>query len=226
MPDRPAGEDTLLCHVGNDPFAHHGIVNPPVFHASTVLYPTVAALEHSLRDRFAQVSYGRYGTPTTFAFEEAVAALEGGERAMALPSGLAAITVALTTFLKAGDHLLMTDSVYAPVRSFCQGFLARFGVEITYYDPLIGAGIADLIRPETRIVYLESPGSLTFEVQDVPAIAAAAHRAGALVAIDNTWATPLFLKPLSLGADIVIHAATKYLVGHSDAMLGVLVASA
>jgi cystathionine beta-lyase len=225
MPDRPVGEDTVLCHAGNDPFANHGIVNPPVFHASTVLFPTVAALEHSLRDRFAQVSYGRYGTPTTFAFEQAVAALEGGEQAMALPSGLAAISVALTSFLEAGDHLLMTDSVYQPVRSFCDRFLKRFGVETTYYDPLAGAGIAALIRPTTRVVYVESPGSLTFEVQDLPAIAGAAHAAGALVIVDNTWATPLFCKPLRLGADVVVHAATKYLVGHSDAMLGVAVAS-
>src|SRR4051812_31544729 len=163
MPDHP-GDDTVLCHAGNDPFANYGIVNPPVFHASTVLFPTVAALEHSVRDRFAHVHYGRYGTPTTFALEQAVAALEGGVKAMALPSGLAAITVALMSFLKVGDHLLMTDSVYGPVRSLCGHLLERFGVEVTYFDPLIGSGIAALIRPSTRIVYLESPGSLTFEV--------------------------------------------------------------
>jgi cystathionine beta-lyase len=190
------------------------------------LFPTVAALEHSLRDRFAHVHYGRYGTPTTFAFEQAVAALEGGEKAMALPSGLGAITVALTSFTRAGDHVLVTDSVYEPVRSLCGNFLERFGVEVTYFDPRAGAGLAPLMRPNTRIVYLESPGSLTFEVQDVPAIAAVAHGGGALVVVDNTWATPLFCKPLRLGADIVLHAATKYLVGHSDAMLGVVVASA
>ena len=143
---------------------------------------------------------------------------------MTLPTGLAAINVALMSFLDSGDHILVSDSVYEPVRTLCDRQLSRFGITATYYDPLIGAGIAALIRPNTRIVYLESPGSLTFEVQDVPAIAAAAHAAGALVVLDNTWATPLFQKPLRLGADIVIHAATKYIVGHSDAMLGIVVA--
>ena len=224
MSERRHHDDTLLSHAGNAPAAHHGIVNPPVYHASTILFPTVAAMEASLEDRFAHVHYGRYGTPTTFAFEEAVAALEGGEKAMTLPSGLAAITVALMSFLRSGDHILVTDSVYGPVRSLCDSLLDRFGVATTYYDPLIGAGIAELIRPNTRIVYLESPGSLSFDVQDVPAIAAAAHAAGTLTILDNTWATPLFHKPLRHGVDIVLHAATKYFVGHSDAMLGVVVA--
>jgi cysteine-S-conjugate beta-lyase len=216
-------DDTLIGHAGCRPQDNHGIINPPVYHASTVLFPSVAALEEAVRDRFDRVYYGRYGTPTTFALEEAVAALEQGDRAIALPSGLAAIAATLTALLKAGDHLLMVDSAYEPVRTLCNRTLARFGVTTTYYDPLIGAGIADLIRPETRLVYLESPGSLTFEVQDVPAIAAAAHAAGALVAMDNTWATPLFFKPFRHGADISIHAATKYIVGHSDAMLGLVV---
>ncbi|WP_119458486.1 cystathionine beta-lyase [Rhodospirillaceae bacterium SYSU D60014] len=216
-------DDTLIGHAGCRPQDNHGIINPPVYHASTVLFPSVAALEEAVRDRFDRVYYGRYGTPTTFALEEAVAALEQGDRAIALPSGLAAIAATLTALLKAGDHLLMVDSVYEPVRTLCNRTLARFGVTTTYYDPLIGAGVADLIRPETRLVYLESPGSLTFEVQDIPAIAAAAHAAGALVAMDNTWATPLFFKPFRHGVDISIHAATKYIVGHSDAMLGLVV---
>ncbi len=227
MSDLPFKDDTLIGHAGNRPWAHRGVVNPPVYHASTILFPTMAEMEESIRhiNEPGRVHYGRYGTPTTFALEEAVARLEGGEQAIALPSGLAAITVALTAFLGSGDHLLMVDTVYGPARKFCAGALARFGVETTFYDPLIGAGIADLIRPNTRVVYLESPGSLTFEVQDVPAIAAAAHAAGARVMIDNTWATPLYFKPFRHGVDVSIHAATKYIVGHSDAMLGVIVTS-
>jgi cysteine-S-conjugate beta-lyase len=225
MSETSSDDLTLLAHAGNRPAENHGIINPPVYHASTVLFPTVAAFEASLEDRYSHVHYGRYGTPTTFALEEAVAALEGGEKAFALPTGLAAINVALMSFLGGGDHILVSDSVYAPVRTLCDRLLSRFGITATYYDPMIGGGIAELIRPNTRIVYLESPGSLTFEVQDVPAIAAAAHAAGALVVLDNTWATPLFQKPLRHGVDIVIHAATKYIVGHSDAMLGIIVAA-
>ena len=217
------GSETLLTHAGNHPEDNHGIVNPPVYHASTVLFPTVEKLEHAQKDRLSGVYYGRYGTPTTFALEEAVGALEGGGRAIALPSGLAAIGATLLSLLQTGDHLLMVDSAYGPARGICDKTLARFGIETTYYDPLVGAGIADLMRPNTRLVYLESPGSLTFEVQDVPAIVAAAHAKGALVALDNTWATPLFFRALDHGVDIVIHAATKYIVGHSDAMLGIVV---
>ncbi len=225
MPDKKNyAMDTLLTHAGNHPEVNHGIVNPPVYHASTVLYRTVAQMERAQKDRLSGVFYGRYGTPTTFALEEAVAALEGGGRALALPSGLAAIGATLMSLLKAGDHLLMVDSVYGPARALCDKTLARFGIETTYYDPLVGGGIADLMRPNTRLVYLESPGSLTFEVQDVPAIVAAAHAKGALAVMDNTWATPLLFRALGHGIDIVIHAATKYIVGHSDAMLGVIVA--
>jgi cystathionine beta-lyase len=224
MNDDSLRDETLLGHAGNHPAENHGIVNPPVYHASTVLFPSVAALEAAVRDKFAQVYYGRLGTPTTFALEEAVAALEGGDRALALPSGLAAIVATLTALLKAGDHLLMVDSVYEPVRTFCDRTLARFGIETTYYDPHVGAGIAELITPATRIVYVESPGSLTFEVQDIPAIAAAAHAAGALVVMDNTWATPLFFKSFRHGVDVSIHSATKYIGGHSDLMLGLVVA--
>ena len=153
-----------------------------------------------------------------------MAALEGGHRGVVVSSGLAAVMVTLIAFLKAGDHLLVTDSVYAPTRvRACDGILKRNGVETTYYDPLIGAEIASLIRPNTRIVFVESPGSQTFEVQDVPAIAAAAAARGCLTVCDNTWAAGLFFKPLSHGVDIVIQAATKYIVGHADAMLGVIV---
>jgi cystathionine beta-lyase len=217
-------DDTLICHAGNSPQANHGVINPPVYHASTVLFPTLADLASAERNRYAKTTYGLFGTPTTFAFEEALAALEGQGKAMALPSGLAAITVTLLAFLKAGDHLLVADSAYRPTRIFCDDLLMRLGVETTYYDPCIGAGIDALIRPNTRMVYVESPGSLTFEIQDIPAIAAAAHGAGALVVADSTWATPLFLKSLGLGADIVVHAVTKYIAGHSDLMMGAIVA--
>ena len=224
MPDKKNyAMDTLLTHAGNHPEHNYGIINPPVYHASTILFPTIEKMEQAQKERLSGMSYGRWGTPTTFAFEEAVAALEGGGRALALPSGLAAIGATLLSLLKAGDHLLMVDTVYGPARGLCDKTLARFGIEVTYYDPLIGAGVADLLRPNTRLVYLESPGSLTFEVQDVPAIVAAAHAKGTLAVMDNTWATPLLFRALDQGIDIVIYAATKYFVGHSDAMLGAIV---
>ncbi|MGQ9372068.1 cystathionine beta-lyase [Azospirillum sp. A39] len=220
---KDAKQDTVIAHAGRDPDANFGIVNPPVYHASTVLFPSLAALEASDRAPFDGVNYGRIGTPTSSAFETAVAELEGGHRAVVAASGLAAIATALSAFTKAGDHVLVTDSAYGPTRRFCNEVLARYGVETEYYDPRIGAGIAGLIRANTSAVYLESPGSLTFEVQDVPAIAAAAKAAGAAVLMDNTWATPLFFKPFAHGVDVSIHAATKYLVGHADAMLGLMV---
>jgi cystathionine beta-lyase len=214
--------DTLLVHAGSAPAEQKGAVNPPVYHASTVLFPTVAELEESVRRRNepGHFHYGRFGTPTAHVLEQALAPLEGADHALVLPSGVAAIAATLLAHCGSGDHLLMVDSVYGPARSMCNTLLRRMGIETEFYDPRIGAGIAARIRPNTKLVYLESPGSLTFEVQDLPAIAEAAHRAGAVVAVDNTWATPLFHNPLALGADLVIHAATKYIVGHSDAMLG------
>jgi cystathionine beta-lyase len=169
------------------------------------------------------IRYGLLGTPTTFALEEAVAAIEGGYRAMLMSSGLAAVTAPLQACLKSGDHVLMVDSVYGPARNFCDKVLTRCGVETTYYDPLIGEGIARLMRPNTRVVYVESPGSLTFEVQDVPAIAAAAHASGTKVLMDNTWASPWLFPSFAHGVDVSIHAATKYIVGHSDVMLGAVI---
>jgi cystathionine beta-lyase len=173
--------------------------------------------------RFDVIRYGLLGTPTTFALEEAVAAIEGGYRATLMSSGLAAVTAPLQACLKNGDHLLMVDSVYGPGRSFCDKVLTRCGVETTYYDPLIGEGIARLMRPNTKVVYVESPGSLTFEVQDVPTIAAVAHAHGAKVLMDNTWASPWLFRSFEHGVDVSIHAATKYIVGHSDALLGAVV---
>ncbi len=213
-------KDTVLTTAGRDAKANHGIVNPPVYHASTVTFPTVKALEEAEKDMLGRVYYGRFGTPTTFAFEEAVAALEGGARAISLPSGLSAITVALLSFLKCGDHLLMTDGAYSPTRKFCDIMLKDFGVATTYYDPMIGGEIRALMRPETKVVFAESPGSLTFEIQDIPAIAKAARDCGVVTIIDNTWSAGFFFDPFAHGVDVSVQAATKYIVGHSDAMLG------
>ncbi len=213
-------DDTLLTHAGLDPHANHGIVNPPVYHASTVLSRT---LEDYLARGSAKVRYGRSGTPTSFALEDAVTELEGGTGAVSTPSGLAAITTALLACAKAGDHVLMTDSAYQPTRRFCDTALTKFGVEVEYYDPLIGGDIAGLIRPHTSVVFVESPGSLTFEVQDLPAIAEAARRAGATVIADNTWGAGYYYRPLALGADIVLQAGTKYIVGHADTTIGIIV---
>ncbi|MBO6783663.1 MAG: cystathionine beta-lyase [Alphaproteobacteria bacterium] len=214
-------DETLLASGGRDPESNHGIVNPPVYHASTVTRPTLAEWQN--RDYTKDVVYGRMGTPTQKALEEAVALVEGGDRAIAVSSGLASITIALSAFVEQGDHLLVTDSAYFPTRNFCNNVLAKYGVETTYYDPLIGGGIADLIRDNTKVVFTEAPGSQTFEVQDIPAIAEAAHARGAVVINDNTWGTPLYFKSFERGIDVSVHAATKYIVGHSDAMLGVIV---
>ena len=223
--DSKLGADTLLTRLGRDPARQNRAVNPPVYHASTLAFETVAEFEAAAAGKFDKgtLYYGRYGMPTTFALESAVAELEGGYGAIAMSTGLAAITCALLTFLRAGDHVLVTDSAYEPARHVTDELLGRFGVEASYFDPLIGAGIGELIRPNTRLVYLESPGSVTFEVQDVPAIAAAAHRAGLVVLFDNTWASPLYFKPFAHGVDVSIQAATKYIVGHADAMLGMIV---
>jgi cystathionine beta-lyase len=216
--------DTRLVTGGRDPFAFHGFVNPPVVHASTVLYPTA---EEFIAHK-AKYVYGRRGTPTSEAFETALQEIEGPDCAgvVLLPSGLAAISVALLSVLQAGDHILVTDSVYLPTRKFCDGVLTRYGVTTTYYDPLIGSGIAALMQPNTRAVFVEAPGSLSFEMQDIPAIAAAAHAKGALVLMDNTWATPLYFRAFDKGVDLSIQAGTKYIGGHSDLMLGTVSANA
>ena len=221
-------EDTLIVTAGRDPESNHGIVNPPVYHASTVLFPTVAALEKSQKQRLDSntVYYGRFGTPTTFAFQNAIAQLDGGHRAFAVASGKCAILVSLMAFLKSGDHLLMVDSAYGPTSALCNGLLTRFGVTTTFYDPLIGSDIANLIRPETQVVFTESPGSQTFEIQDIGVISRTAHENDCVVVMDNTWATSLFFKPFEHGVDVIVQAATKYILGHSDAMLGVITTNA
>ena len=212
-------DDTLLGHSGNAPFENHGIINPPVYHASTILFPTLDAFRNAST---AKVRYGRRGTPTSFALEEAITELERGHGTIAVPSGMAAIGSALLACLKAGDHLLVTDSVYGPTRHFCETTLKRYGVETEYYDPLIGGDIERLMRPETRVVFVEAPGTGTFEIQDIPAISAAAHKGGALVIADNTWGAGYYFKPLTKGADVVVQAGTKYVVGHSDTMMGLV----
>jgi cystathionine beta-lyase len=216
---RPA---TRLVRTGRDADLTGPFVNPPVVHASTVLFDSV----DEMIARKSRYLYGRWGTPTLEAMEQAVSDLEGAAGTVLSPSGLAAISTALLSCLSAGDHLLMVDCAYYPSRHLTETVLKRFGVETTFFDPAIGAGIRDLFQPRTRAVYLEVPGSLTFEMQDLPAIAAAAHEGGATVIVDNTWATPLYYRPLALGADIVVHAGTKYFGGHSDVMLGTASATA
>ena len=214
-------KDTTLTSAGRKSRAHVGVVNTPVYRASTILYPDLAALDaHAM-----PFTYGRHGNPTTQSLEEAVAELEGAAAVSLAPSGLGAVTSAILSVCNAGDHLLMVDTCYAPTRIFCDKLLKRMGVQTTFYDPLIGAGIAAMFKPNTKAVFCESPGSLTFEVQDVPAIAAAAHARGASVLLDNTWATPLFFNALAHGADLSIQAVTKYIGGHADVMMGYVAAN-
>jgi cystathionine beta-lyase len=216
---RPA---TDVAHLGRDPKQHLGAVNTPVYRATTILFDTVAELEAAERGEYPGITYGLHGLPTVTDLQAAMAALEGGYAALAVPSGLAAITLALLGTTRAGDHVLITDAVYGPTRRFCDNQLKRFGVEVSYYDPVAGTAVEREFRSNTRVVFTESPGSLTFEVQDVPAIAEVAHAKGALVMLDNTWATPLGFSAFARGADISLHAGTKYLGGHSDVLVGVI----
>src|SRR5262249_46599304 len=214
--------DTRLAHAGRDPDRQHGIINPPVYRASTIVFPTMAEFEGRMSRKYTGFPYAIYGTPTTLALAEAVAELSGGFRSLALSSGLAAVSQTLAAFLRAGDHALVADSVYGPTRQFCAGVLVRLGVDVTFYDPLIGEGIADLLRPTTRVVYLESPGSQTFEVQDVPALARVARARGVVTILAHPWATPLNFRAFDHGVDVEIQAGTKYLAGHSDLLIGLV----
>ncbi|MGR6430935.1 cystathionine beta-lyase [Rhizobium sp. PAMB 3174] len=216
-----AGINTRLAHSGHNPREFHGFVNPPVVHASTVLFPDARTME----TRGQKYTYGTRGTPTSDALADAINELEGSEGTILVPSGLAAVTVPFLAFLSAGDHALIVDSVYGPTRHFCDTMLKRLGVEAEYYDPEIGAGIESLMRANTKLVHTEAPGSNTFEMQDIGAISAVAHRHGAVVTMDNTWATPLYFRPLDHGVDISIHAATKYPSGHSDVLFGTVSAN-
>ena len=215
------GIHTRLAHIGNDPRDFFGFVNPPVVHASTVLFPDAA----TMAARNQKYTYGTRGTPTTDALCSAIDALEGSAGTILVPSGLAAVTIPLLAFLSSGDHVLIVDSVYHPTRNFADTMLKRLGVEVDYYDPLVGAGISALMKPNTKVVFTESPGSNTFEMQDIPAIAWEGRARGAVVMMDNTWATPLYFRPLEHGVDISIHAATKYPAGHSDVLLGTVSAN-
>ena len=219
-------DETRMVHSGRDPQRHYGIVNPPIYHASTVLYPTLDAFNRRSEGdgKYRKVRYGAYGTPTTFALADTMAELEGAQGGVVTSTGLSAVTFAITAFVGQGDHILMVDSVYGPTRQFCDTLLRRFGVETTYYDPLIGGKIRELLRPNTRVVFTESPGSLTFEMQDIPAISAEAHARDVVVLMDNTWATPLFFKPFAHGVDVSIQAGTKYIAGHSDLVIGIITA--
>ena len=220
--DRSFKRETRAVHEGRMSREHFGAVNTPVYRVSTILYRDFAALEAA----DVPYIYGRLGTPSSRSLEDAVTALEGGARTILCPSGLSAITTAILSVCGAGDHLLVTDSCYGPTRSFCEKALKQLGVETTFYDPVIGSSIESLFQANTRAVFCESPGSLTFEMQDVPAIAAVAHAHGAAVLLDNTWATPLYFDAFAHGADLSIQAATKYVGGHADIMLGYVTANA
>ncbi len=220
--------DTKLSHLGRTPVNTPDTVNVPMHRASTVLFDSLAQL-HETQHRWdvdEQIpTYGVFNMPQALALENAVAEIEGGYRAVTFPSGLAAVAGALLAVVKSGDHVLMTDSCYGPSRRFCETFLKRMGVDTTFYDPLIGAGIAALMRANTTVVYNESPGSHTFEIQDIPAIAKVAHAKGAVVMMDNAWATGLFFNAFEHGADLVIQPATKYYAGHSDVLIGLVIAN-
>src|SRR5882672_3103789 len=215
-------KETKLVQVGRQPSLHAGAVNTPVYRMSTVLFPDV----ETLLSGGQPYTYGRRGTPTTRALEDAICELEGGARTVLTPSGLSACALAILSVCRAGDHILVSDSVYGPTRVFCERIAQRYGVTTSYFEPTIGAKLKDQFRPETKAVFLESPGSLTFEVQDVPAIAAAAHKKSIAVLLDNTWATPLYFEALGRGVDLSVHAATKYIGGHADVLLGTVTANA
>jgi cystathionine beta-lyase len=202
-------------------YSEHGIVSPGVYHASTILYPSADAL----RAGNQQYTYGRKGTPTSRALEDTIAALEGGHACKVTPSGLAAIASVFMAFLDTGDHVLITDSAYRPTRTLANGLLKRMGIESSFYDPADPEAVRKGLKANTKLVFTECPGSQTFEVQDIPAICKLAHEAGALVAIDNTWSAGHYFKAFEHGCDISLQAATKYLVGHSDCMMGCVTVS-
>ena len=217
---------TKIVSLGRDKKWTKGVINPPVVRASTVVFESLEHLAKAAAGRGkGELFYGRRGTDTHFALQAAVAELEGGVGTALYPSGAAAISGALLSFLKSGDHLLMVDSVYEPTRDLCDKLLAGLGITTTYYDPMIGAGIAELIQPNTKVLYLESPGSITMEVQDVPTLCNIAHQYGLVTMLDNTWSSPINCRPFELGVDISIQAATKYIVGHSDVMMGTATAN-
>ncbi len=218
--------NTKLVALGRNPHNHNGVVNPPVYHASTILFKNYEEHKNSRRDGYINASYARYGTESVLDFASALAEIEGAAGAFITSTGMIALVTAMYAVLSAGDHILMTDTVYDPTRKLCDGELKRMGVETTYFDPMIGADIEKLMQPNTKMVFLECPGSLTFEFQDIPAISKVAHEHGAMVMMDNTWAAPILNRPFELGVDVCVYAATKYVSGHSDLMMGVISANA
>lgn len=219
-------KDTRIVSAGRSSEWTKGVVNPPVQRASTVVFNSVSEMKHAVANRANKVLYyGRRGTTTSFAFSDAMVELEGGAGCALYPSGTAAIANAIISVVKTGDHILMVDTAYEPTRSFCDNMLKKLGIETTYYDPLIGKDIERLIQPNTRLVFLESPGSLTMEVQDVPGISEVAHQHNCIVMLDNTWGAAVNFQPFDYGVDISVQAATKYIVGHSDVMLGTATAT-
>lgn len=222
-------EATRIIHAGRDPKEQGWMVNPPIYQSSTIVFPTLKDLLYAERGYSNndlvepyELKYGRYGTQTNFALEKAIAEIDGGYNSFVTSSGAAAINTALVAFLKQGDHMLLVDNVYSPTRSFADKFLKRFGIETTYYNPLIGADIKKLIKKNTKVIFMESPGSLSFEVQDVAAICKVAKKHGITTIVDNSWASGIYFKPLEHGADIVVTALTKYINGHSDIMMGAI----
>ncbi len=219
--------DTKLGHLGRGPSSFEGTVNLPVYRASTILSTDMDSYIHRFDDEktFTDITYGARGTQNARALGEAVAALEGGYGTVVTASGLSAISVALGALVSAGDHILISDSVYGPTRTFCNQVLSRYGITTEYYAPDIGGAIAELIRKNTRLVFMEAPGSLTFEMQDIPGITRATKEKGVLTLMDNTWATPIFFRPLEHGVDVSIQAGTKYIAGHSDLVIGMITSS-
>lgn len=220
------GKQTKFVTAGRDKKWTNGVVNPPVQRASTVVFNTVAEQQNAIVNRANKtLFYGRRGTNTHFALQDAMVEVEGGAGCALYPCGTAAISNAILSFVETGDHILMVDTCYEPTRDFCNKIMAKMGVETTYFDPTIGAEIRDLIQPNTKVLFLESPGSITMEVQDVPTLSRIAHEQDIVVMLDNTWAAGVNFSPFDFGVDISIQAATKYIVGHSDVMLGTAVAN-
>jgi cystathionine beta-lyase len=225
--DKKMGESTRVVHAGRNPGEQGWMVNPPIYQSSTIVFPTLKDLLYAERGyshndlvQPYELKYGRYGTQTNFALEKAIADVENGYNTFVTSSGAAAVNTALIAFLKQGDHILMVDNTYSPTRSFCDKFLKKLGIQTTYYDPLIGDGIKKLIKKNTKVIFMESPGSVSFEMQDVPAICKLAKKHNIVTIMDNSWASGIYFKPLDHGVDVSVMALTKYINGHSDTMMG------
>jgi len=227
--DKKMGESTRIVHAGRNPKEQGWMVNPPIYQSSTIVFPSLKDLIYAERGycdnnlvQPYELKYGRYGTQTNFALEKAIAEIEGGYNSFVTSSGAAAVNTALIAFLKQGDHLLMVDNTYSPTRGFCDKFLKKLGIETTYYDPAIGADIKKLIKKNTKVIFMESPGSVSFELQDVAAICKVAKKHNIVTIIDNSWASGIYFKPLDHGVDVSVLALTKYINGHSDVIMGAI----